>query len=270
MKHLTPLLATALLLHFVPMQGNGQILKKLKEKAEQVANKALDKAIDKKIDETVGTGGAPGSPGAQGGSSRQGNSGRQGNSTGAGLVSTPPDVNLNLTEADAAFRKSQYGDARYGLQQAMLGVELMIGRELVKSLPLTVAGLRADTTRDKVTSSGWGWTGLTIEREYKQSDKEFQVTIANNAVWMQSINLYLANNGYAQQTNEKQQWKQVRFKGTRSVIEFDDDSGYTLSVPIGQTTLVVLKGENFATEADFMAAANNIDIDVIKQKLGEK
>jgi hypothetical protein len=54
------------------------------------------------------------------------------------------------------------------------------------------------------------------------------------------------------------------------VIEFDKDSGYTLSVPVGQTTLVVLKGINFATEPEFMAAAGEVNINLIKQKLGEQ
>lgn len=268
MKKFIICMAALPLLHLFPLQGNAQLLKKLKDKAEQVANKALDKVIDKKVDDAVGkpASSMPGSSGAPGSS---GGSGKTGNTSGEGLISAPPDVNLNLAEAESAFRKNQYGDARYGLQQAMLGVELMIGRELVKVLPLKLAGLPVDTTRDKVVSTGWGWAGLTIERQYSKESKEFEVMIANNAVWMQSINLFLANSGFAQKTND-QQWKQVRFQETRSVIEFDKDSGYKLSIPVGQTTLVVLQGVNFATESEFMAAANEVKIELIKQKLGEQ
>lgn len=271
MKQFIFCMAALLLLQVISFHGNAQLLKKLKDKAEQVANKAIDRVVDKKVDETFGKpgqGSQPGQglPGSQTGPGRSGNS----NNSGAGLISAPPDVNMNLTESENAFKKSQFGEARYGLQQAMLGVELMMGKELMRSFPLRLGGLPADTTMDKVSSSGWGWAGLTIERFYRQSEKEFQIMVANNATWMQAVNLYLTNNGFAQQTADNQQWKQVRFQETRSVIEFDKDSGYTLSVPVGQTTLVVLKGINFATEPEFMAAAGEVNINLIKQKLGEQ
>jgi hypothetical protein len=268
MKHFFICITASLMLFTVPTRGNAQLLKKLKDKAEQVAGKALDKVIDKKVDDAVGKPAGVGT-GAPGSSRSSAGTSKTGNTAGEGLISSPPDVNLNLAEAESAFRKNQYGDARYGLQQAMLGVELMIGRELVKVLPLKIAGLPVDSTRDKVVSTGWGWVGLTIERQYSKESKEFEIAIANNAVWMQSINLFLANSGFAQQTND-QQWKQVRFQETRSVIEFDKDSGYKLSVPVGQTTLVVLQGVNFTTESEFMAAANEVKIELIKQKLGEQ
>ena len=54
------------------------------------------------------------------------------------------------------------------------------------------------------------------------------------------------------------------------MIEYSEGSGYKLSVPLGQTSLLVYEGVNYGTEQDFMAAANAIDIDGIKTKLGEK
>jgi hypothetical protein len=133
-------MAALLLLQVIPFDGNAQLLKKLKDKAEQVANKAIDRVVDKKVDETFGKPGQGGQPGQQGqglpgsqtGRGRSGNS----NNSGAGLISAPPDVNMNLTESENAFKKSQFGEARYGLQQAMLGVELMMGKELMRSFPV--------------------------------------------------------------------------------------------------------------------------------------
>ena len=122
----------------------------------------------------------------------------------------------------------------------------------------------------KVTSTGWGWVGLTIKREYNKEDKQLRFTITNNSAWMQAINLYFNNVGYAQTTGGQQNWKQTRIKGYRAVIEYNESAGYKLSVPLGQTSLLVYEGVNYATEQDFMAAANAIDIDAIKNKLGEK
>lgn len=198
------------------------------------------------------------------------NRNRPSNKGGGGLVSTPPNVNQNLSDAEAAYKAGSYGEARYAVQQAMLGVEMEIGKKVLEMLPSSVSGLDKVEESDQVTSTGYGWAGLTIHREYLKGDKELTTTVANNSVWMSAVNMYLANGGYAQSTNGEQNWKQTKVKGNRAIIEYDDNTGYKLSVPLGQTSLIVFEGVNFSSEQDMMAAANAFDIDAIKKMLGEK
>lgn len=249
------------------------LLKKMKQKAEQVANKVVDKKVDDAVNQQTGgnTNNGNNNNSSPGAPSNQTKYGKPSNKGGQGLVSTAPDVNENLTSAETAFKGTKYGDARYAIQQAMLGVELQIGQNILKSLPKSVAGLNLDSLQDQVTSTGWGWAGLTIQRVYITGEKQFTFTIANNAVWMQAVNMFLANGGYAQQsTGGQQNWKQTKIKGYRAVIEYNENSGYKLSVPLGQTSMLLFEGINFATEQEMMAAANQIDIDGIKTSLGEK
>lgn len=250
-----------------PAQSQG-LIKKLKQKAEQAADKMVDKKIDKAVEEKTGV--EMGNSGDSKNTSGTGGSGRSGNKGGAGLVTTPPDVNQNLTDAEASFKTGKFAEARYAVQQAMLGVEMEIGKKILKGLPETVLGLSYTAGDDQVTSTGWGWVGLTIQRKYEQGEKELRTTIANNSVWMSAVNLYLANGGYAQTTGDNQKWKQTKVKGNRAVIEFDESSGYKLTLPIGQTSLIVWEGINFATEQEVMDAANAFDIESIKKTLGEK
>lgn len=250
--------------------ANGQgILKKIKDKAQQAA----DKVVDKKIDDAVGSntnnnGNNSGTPDM----SSVGRSGKPSNTTGEGLISTPPNVNENLTSAETAFKAAKYSDARYSVRQAMLGVEMEIGKKILEGLPATVSGLQKDASSDKVTSAGWGlgWSGLTIQRDYKKDDQQLSFTIANNAMWMQAVNMYLTNGGYMQTSGGEQKWKQVKVQDEKAIIEFDPGSGYKLSVPVGQTTLMVYEGINFKNEQDFMNAVNQINIASIKTQLGEK
>ncbi len=244
------------------------IMGKLKQKAEQAAEKALEK----KAKEKVGVDDSNSSSSSSGSNSSSGSSAGNNptNKGGGGLVTTPPDVKQNLSDAEAAYKTASYGEARYAVQQAMLGVEMEIGNKVLKSLPETVISLPKVSEGDKVTSTGWGWAGLTIQREYLKEDKQLRTTIANNAAWMASVNMYLANGGYAQQTNGQQNWKQTKVKGHRAVIEYDESSGYKLSVPLGQSSLIVWEGVNFASEQEMMNAANAFDIDGIKTTLGEK
>src|SRR3954453_10094978 len=98
------------------------MLRKIKNAADRAADKAADKIIDKKADEAIyGPNGNPNNGTASNGSNKPGNKG------GGGLITIPPNVADNLTAAETAFKGGNYGDARYAVQQAMLGVELEIG-----------------------------------------------------------------------------------------------------------------------------------------------
>jgi len=272
MKAKLILLAAALA---VASGSQAQVLNKLKGKGEQKAGEAIDNLFSgkKKKDQNSGsssTGNAGGNDNG-GNSSNNGGTNHPSNNSGGGLVSTPPDVNQNLADAEAAYKKSSYGEARYAVQQAMLGVELEIGNKILKSLPEAISGLKKNESADQVTSSGYGWAGLMIHREYNDSkEKELRVTVANNSAWMAGVNAYLANGGYAQQTNGQQNWKQTKVKGNRAIIEYDESSGYKLSVPLGQSSLLVYEGVNFANESEMMKAAEAVDIDSIKKQLGEQ
>ncbi|MGC1243474.1 MAG: hypothetical protein WA874_17910 [Chryseosolibacter sp.] len=247
-------------------EGQG-FVNKLKQKADEAASKALEKKAKEKagIEDTEEQ-----QQEQQGANSNSTGKNRPANKGGGGLIATPPDVKQNLADAESAYKTGSYGEARYAVQQAMLGVEMEIGKKVLESLPASVSGLDKVQEADQVTSSGYGWAGLTIHREYLKDDKQLTATVANNSAWMTAVNMYLANGGYAQTTNGEQNWKQTKVKGHRAIIEYDENSGYKLSVPLGQTSLIVWEGVNFTSEQDMMSAANAFDIDGIKNMLGEK
>jgi hypothetical protein len=259
--------------------SQAQVLNKLKGKGEQKASEAIDNLFDGKKKKAASTDsqstdgqnsqGQNNSAGDESGGT-SGSSGRPSNKGGGGLVSTPPDVNKNLADAEDAYKKSSYGEARYAVQQAMLGVELEIGNKILKSLPESIASLPKVTSDDQVTSTGYGWAGLTIARRYfDEKEKELRVTIANNAGMTAGLNAYMANSAYAQQNNGQQDMKQTKLKGYRAIIEYDESSGYKLSVPLGQSSLIMYECVNFANEQEVMKAAEAIDLDGIKKQLGE-
>ncbi|MDH4058026.1 MAG: hypothetical protein OEU76_04650 [Cyclobacteriaceae bacterium] len=255
---------TALALFSISYVGFAQgIVGKLKRTASKVGEQAVDKALNPNSGTNQsGTNQTGGNQSSSGGNNPS-------NTTGGGLVVTPPDVKENISDAENSFKAGNYSDARFALKQAMLGVEMEIGNMVLKSLPETVSGLKKVDSEDEVTSMGYGWVGLTVKREYSNGNKQLNVIIANNAAWMTAVNMYLSNANYAS-TSGEQNWKQTKVKGYRGVIEYSDGSGYKLSVPIGQSSLIVWDGINFASEQEMMNAANVFDLDGIKNKLGEK
>lgn len=267
MKRLMLILSILLIFQ---VSSNAQFLKKLQEKAANAAEKVIDKKIEEKTDKLIGAGDNAATNSAVNTETKSSTSGnRMSNTAGAGLVTTPPDVKENLTGAETAFKSENYGAARYAIQQAILGVEMEIGNQLLKSLPETVAGIPKLADQDQVTSSGWGWAGLNINRTYQSDKKEFKFTIANNSM-LSAINQFLVSGSYGQSTGGQQKWKQIVVQGNKGIIEYDADSGYKVSIPLGQSSLLAYEGINFATEQDMIAAVNQFKISDIKKTLGEK
>ncbi|MBN2173793.1 MAG: hypothetical protein JW731_06665, partial [Bacteroidales bacterium] len=257
MKKVVKLLSLVLVLSvFLGQAGYAQnILKKLKNKTE-------DKVIDKVFDDNTQS---------QDNTYEQPSSGsdRPSNTRGGGLENTKPDVGQNIKNAEASFGDKKYGDARYAVRQAIMGIELEIGENILKDLPASLEELPKNEEEDMVTSSGIGFVGLIIERTYRKDDKQMKVTIGNDAGMLSAVNMYLAAGGYAQSSSE-QNYKQTTFKDHRAVIEYDENSGYKLSVPFGQSSILVTEGVNYESEDDFMNASNEINIDNIKKQLGEQ
>jgi len=256
------LILMVVVLSFTATGYSQGVLGTLKRKAAELGEKTVEKGVNKKTGTGTSTGNQPGTP-ANTSSNNPTNKG------GGGLVVNPPDVKQNIADAGTAYKAGNYSEARYAVKQAMLGVEMEIGQSVLKSLPESVLSLAKDSEADQVTSMGAGWVGLTIQREYEADDKQVKITIANNSAWMTAYNAYMMNSGYST-SGGQQNWKQTKVKGYKGIIEYSDASGYKLSVPLGQSSLIVWEGINVASEQEMMNAANSFDIDGIKKKLGEK
>ncbi len=238
-------------------------LKKLKDKV----NKTVDKAIGNEVGKKVGVPPETGS-----GNDNTSSSGRPANKGGGGLGNTaPPDVKSEMAEAVTAHAAKNYNDARYSLQQALVGVEIQLGRQILKSLPVSVGALNADTLQDVVMSTQWGWSNLSIHRLWKnKTDKQLTTTIGNAGIYAGLATIYFSNAGIMEANGSKQNFKRVRVKGNKAIIQYEDSKGYTLIVSLGQSSMIAWECINFANEQEVMAAANTFDIDKIKKMLGEQ
>lgn len=258
------LFSAALMLGVENMHAQG-FLNKLRDKAEDKAVKKVFGEDDKKTNSSSNS--------STSGTSTSGTSSSTNNvqnTKGGGLDNSAPNVKENIKSAQDAFSSKNYSDARYAAKQAMMGVELEIGQNILKSLPDKVDGLSPVPDDDKVTSTGAGFAGLFITRNYQKDDKQFKVTVENNAVLLSSVNMYLDNTYTQTNGQNKDKVKRTKFKNYRAIIQYDENSGYTLSVPFGQSSVLVMQGINYANETALMTAANQIDIDKIKSELGEK
>src|ERR1700744_1468262 len=228
-------------------------LKKLKDKVNNTVNNSVDKKTGATTDNNSGSSGKPTNKG------------------GGGLSNTaPPDVRAQMAEAETAHAAKNYSDARYSLQQALMGVEIQLGRQILKSLPTSADALNVDTAQDIVMSTQWGWSNMSIQRVWKKADKQLTMTVGNAGVYAGLASMYFANAGMVEANNTKQNIKQVRVKGNKAIIQYEDSKGYTLIVSLGQSSMIVWECINFANEQEVMNTANSFDINGIKKMLGEQ
>lgn len=250
---LTALLIAGLAAPELHAQG---ILKRIKEKAEE---KVIDKVLDPEESKND-------QPEQRRETDR---SGSPTNTRGGGLEQTAPDVLANVGDARSSFGNKKYNDARFAIRQAILGIEMEIGEEILKDLPTSISSLPKVDEEDRVTSSGIGFVGLMIERTYRSDDKQLKVTVGNDSGLLSAANMYLMSGAYGTSSTD-QSHKTVRVNDYRGVLEYDDYSGYKLSVPFGQSSILVVEGVNFENESEIMSAAEKIDIENIKKTLGEQ
>jgi hypothetical protein len=232
--------------HQVYSQG---VLKKIKDKAE---DKVVEGIFGKEKETETNTE-----------SSDQGSSSVT-NKGGAGLSNTSPDVKQNIGDAESALKDKKFTEARSAIRQALLGVEMEMGKKVLEGLPNSVNGLNKVDEEDRVTSASIGFVGLIIERVYRNDDKELKFTVGNDAALLAPVNM----SAYVASTDQNQ--KQVKYKGYNGVLEYNEGSGYKLSVPFGQSSVMILEGVNYANEQEIMSSAEEFDIDKIKKELGEQ
>ena len=236
----------------VETYAQGRLLRRLQEEVEK-------KAEEKIFGESV----TPETPRNEQETNRRSTT----NTRGGGLEASVPDVNLSIANAGTAFSSKDYKSAKAALRDALWGVELEIGMKLLEALPESVSSLKADMETDKISSSGEELMGLVIERVYVgNEDMELHFNVGNNSALLSMTSMAAAS--MYQQRSDQENVKQIQFQDHRGFIEYDDSSGYSLSVPFGQSSILILNGINFESESAFMEAANQFSLDLIKQKLG--
>ncbi|MEM1327372.1 MAG: hypothetical protein AAGI23_15520 [Bacteroidota bacterium] len=237
-------------------------LRKLKQKAERAVDRAvdrtIDRAIDKKVDEAFGI---------EGENSSTTSNGRSTNSIdGRGQKLTPPDVSQHLSDADAAIASNDYSTAKFNIQQAILGVELEIGYAILDDLPKTVQGMSFDESNDQVSSSGAGYLGFTLGRNYESNNKVLNFGIVSNSLLVASYSSILTNSTY---TDGEGNQKRVNIDGNTGALTYDDGN-YELALPIGSSSVMLFDCNGFANENEVIAAVKLFDINGIQQLLGEQ
>lgn len=182
------------------------------------------------------------------------------------VVSTPAfcqDFNKNIASARNSYTAGNLEEARFAMQQMLIDLDLMIGKEVLKMFPSKMGALSSNAANDNVTANT-GLTGVVIHRDYGTDARLLTLDLMSNSPLVASINAilsipFMGNSGDGTQ-------KVIRVNGYKGSLQKNVDeqtskTDYTLQIPIGSTLLTFTAPDT--NEEEVIQMANTLPLSEI-------
>ncbi len=241
------------------LNAQNRLLQKAKEKLKQKGNETIDGLFEKD------RGGSNGNDSGTNYPSNETNTSNNGSGDRGQRKMTPPDVEKNIDEAQSSFSSRDYSGTRFAIQQAIIGIEYELGEKILDAMPDDLGGLPMISENDNIYSSGVGFVGLSISREYDDENRWAQAQIVNNTAMLSGYNMMLSNAAYTSSDDVKV----TRIGDYRAVMEYESN-GMKVAIPFGQSSLFLLELNEIYEESEAERIAALFDINKFKQILGEQ
>lgn len=177
------------------------------------------------------------------------------------------EVEKHLAGARTAYNSGNLEDARFNLENALREIDVAIGKEILKVLPATLAGLPANTKDDNVTGTTMTIvSGLYVHRTYGNQDgKNITLDIISDSPLMGAVNAILSM-PFVMNTGDGSQ-KVIKVQGYKTLLtkrtnENGQTAGYDVQTPFGNT-LLTLYCNGITSEAEATQIANAIPLERI-------
>ncbi len=177
------------------------------------------------------------------------------------------EVEKHLAGARTAYNSGNLEDARFNLENALREIDVAIGKEILKVLPATLAGLPANTKDDNVTGTTMTIaSGLYVHRTYGKPDgKNITLDIISDSPLMGAVNAILSM-PFVMNTGDGTQ-KVIKVQGYKTLLtkrtnENGQTAGYDVQTPFGNT-LLTLYCNGITSEAEATQIANAVPLERI-------
>ncbi|HUH32997.1 MAG TPA: hypothetical protein VLZ28_03535 [Daejeonella sp.] len=177
------------------------------------------------------------------------------------------NFNKYLATAKSSYSSGKLEDSRFAMEQMMQELDITIGKEVLKLLPVKLDNLNVNPASDNVTGMT-GFLGVNIHRDYGSADKKAVVDMITNSPLVASINTILSIPLVGNSADGNQ--KRVKIDGYRGLLQKNVNSenqkvNYELQMPFN-STLLTFRMEN-AEEAEVLKMAAQIPIAQIAKML---
>jgi hypothetical protein len=154
------------------------------------------------------------------------------------LFLTAQDVNEKLKEASASYQSGDYENARFALQEALNGINQVMGQEILSKLPATMGDMDKVENSDDVTGTNMGFAGLYVSREYKGETSDASFNIISDSPMLAGISTMLSMSVFMA-TNPDQ--KKIKVEGYKVLLtrnaEEEGKISFDFQLPFGNSLM---------------------------------
>jgi hypothetical protein len=174
-------------------------------------------------------------------------------------------------DARSNYDAGKLDDSRFALQQMLSELDIIIGKEVLKSLPATILDKPAITKQDNVTGAS-GFLGVVVHREYGQEynsssmdeNKNINIEIITNSPLIASINSLLSIPLIGNTGDNKV----IKISGYKALVTKNGDGdnvSYELQLPLG-SSMITVKAPG-ATQEQVAQIAGSLPVQEIAKML---
>lgn len=184
-----------------------------------------------------------------------------------GYAALGQKVEGNLAEAKSAYKSGNLEETRFALQQALNEMEVVVGNEVLKILPLKMGKYAYVPEEDNVLGMSGSFGGLTVSRTYGSGEGEegVKISIVSDSPLLSGINALLSmpliGGGDPNQ-------KRIKIDGYKGMMTKSDGTEYTnlmvydIQVPFGSSLLsITCIGIN--NESEVLSMSNTVPVSKI-------
>lgn len=149
------------------------------------------------------------------------------------------DFKTQMATAKKSYTAGKLEETHFALQQAMQELDIIIGKEVLKLMPVKLDSLASNAKEDKVAASV-GFVGTTIHRNYGKN--KVDVEIINNSPLVSSVSMFLNSSFGGMMRDENT--KVVKVQGYKARLEKQGDNAngkfnYQLQIPFNSALMTI-------------------------------
>ncbi|MEP7318592.1 MAG: hypothetical protein ABI921_07615 [Panacibacter sp.] len=173
------------------------------------------------------------------------------------------DFKADIATAKTAYAGGKLADAHFALEQAMQEIDMIVGQEVLKLLPVKIDTLNSNPKEDHVMANS-GFIGATIHRSYGLHGGT-EIEIISNSPMLAGLNAFL-NMPVLGGMMRDENTKVVKVQGYKSRLEKQGENengktNYSLQIPFSSALLTLtVKGKS---ESEVLTLANSIPMEQI-------
>lgn len=176
------------------------------------------------------------------------------------------DVEGKLSEAQSNYQGKDLEGTRFALQQSLTELDILVGQEILKLLPESLAGNIYNAEEDAMVGGALGFSGVFVSRNYPGETKSVEIELVTDSPYLSVLSTFLTNPLLARAGGANQKVIKVdNYKGKLTKDE-NEPNKYELQIPIDQS-LFSIRYEGFESESEVTAIAGQIGLGAVANLL---